>query len=82
MARCWSRHASPPLSGPSSWGFTPTTPIALAPGMGLNAYFAFTIVPELGGNWQLGLGCVFVSGVLFFALSLSPLRAWLLDAFP
>lgn len=42
-------------------------PIALAPGMGLNAYFAFTIVPELGGNWQLALGLVFVSGVLFFA---------------
>jgi Permease family len=82
MARCSSRHASPPLSGPSSWAFTPTTPIALAPGMGLNAYFAFTIVPELGGNWQLGLGCVFVSGLLFFALSLSPLRAWLIDAIP
>jgi len=57
-------------------------PIALAPGMGLNAYFAFTIVPELGGNWQLALGCVFLSGVLFFALSLSPLRAWLIDAIP
>ncbi len=50
--------------------------------MGLNAYFAFTIVPELGGNWQLALGCVFASGVLFFALSLSPLRAWLIDAIP
>jgi adenine/guanine/hypoxanthine permease len=57
-------------------------PIALAPGMGLNAYFAFTMVPELDGNWQLALGCVFVSGVLFFALSLSPLRAWLIDAIP
>jgi AGZA family xanthine/uracil permease-like MFS transporter len=57
-------------------------PIALAPGMGLNAYFAFTIVPELGDNWQLALGCVFVSGVLFFALSLSPIRAWLIDAIP
>jgi AGZA family xanthine/uracil permease-like MFS transporter len=57
-------------------------PIALAPGMGLNAYFAFTVVPELGGNWQLALGCVFVSGLLFFALSLSPLRAWLIDAIP
>ncbi|HET7446485.1 MAG TPA: solute carrier family 23 protein [Methyloceanibacter sp.] len=45
-------------------------PIALAPGMGLNAYFAFTFVPELGGDWQLALGCVFISGVLFFALSL------------
>jgi len=57
-------------------------PIALAPGMGLNAYFAFTVVPELGGNWQLALGCVFVSGVLFFLLLLSPLRAWLIDAIP
>jgi AGZA family xanthine/uracil permease-like MFS transporter len=57
-------------------------PIALAPGMGLNAYFAFTMVPELHGNWQLALGCVFVSGVLFFVLSLSPLRAWLIDAIP
>ncbi|MBM3545019.1 MAG: NCS2 family permease [Alphaproteobacteria bacterium] len=57
-------------------------PIALAPGMGLNAYFAFTVVPELGGNWQLALGAVFISGVLFFLLSLSPLRAWLIDAIP
>jgi len=57
-------------------------PIALAPGMGLNAYFAFTIVPELGGNWQLALALVFVCCVLFFALSLPPLRAWLIDAIP
>ena len=57
-------------------------PIALAPAMGLNAYFAFTMVPKLGGNWQLAIGCVFVSGLLFFALSLSPLRAWLIDAIP
>ena len=57
-------------------------PIALAPGMGLNAYFTFTLVPELGGNWRLALGIVFVSGALFFLLSLSPLRAWLVDAIP
>jgi adenine/guanine/hypoxanthine permease len=57
-------------------------PIALAPGMGLNAYFAFTMVPALGGNWQVALGCVFVSGLLFFVLSLSPFRAWLVDAIP
>ena len=56
--------------------------MALAPGMGLNAYFAFTVVPELGGNWQLALALVFLSGLLFFALSLSPLRAWLIDAIP
>jgi len=57
-------------------------PIAMAPGMGLNAYFAFTMVPELQGNWQLALGCVFASGVLFFLISLSPLRVWLIDAIP
>ena len=47
-------------------------PVALAPGMGLNAYFAYTVVPQFGGDWQLALGCVFASGILFFALSLSP----------
>jgi len=57
-------------------------PIALAPGMGLNAYFAFTMVPELGGNWQLALGVVFLSGLLFLAMSLTPIRAWLIDAIP
>ncbi len=57
-------------------------PIALAPGMGLNAYFAFTMVPELGGNWQLALGCVFLSGVLFLLISLTPLREWLINAIP
>lgn len=57
-------------------------PIALAPGMGLNAYFAFTMVPELDGNWQLALGVVFVSGLLFLAMSLTPIRAWLVDSIP
>jgi AGZA family xanthine/uracil permease-like MFS transporter len=57
-------------------------PIALAPGMGLNAYFAFTMVPELGGSWQLALGCVFLSGVLFMLISLTPLREWLINAIP
>lgn len=57
-------------------------PIALAPGMGLNAYFAFTMVPELGGNWQLALGVVFISGLLFLAMSLTPIRAWLVDSIP
>jgi AGZA family xanthine/uracil permease-like MFS transporter len=69
-------------AGSAIMGLYANYPIALAPGMGLNAYFAFTIVPELGGNWQLALALVFVSCVLFFALSLSPLRAWLIDAIP
>jgi hypothetical protein len=57
-------------------------PIALAPGMGLNAYFAFTMVPELGGNWQLALGVVFLSGALFLLISLTRLREWLINAIP
>jgi AGZA family xanthine/uracil permease-like MFS transporter len=57
-------------------------PIALAPGMGLNAYFAFTMVPALGGNWQLALGLVFLSGVIFFFLSITPAREWLVNAIP
>lgn len=40
-------------------------PVALAPGMGLNAYFAFVVVPQFGGDWRTALGCVFLSGVLF-----------------
>ena len=57
-------------------------PIALAPGMGLNAYFAFTMMPELGGNWQLALGVVFLSGALFLLISVTPIREWLINAIP
>ena len=70
------------VAGFAIMGLYANYPIALAPGMGLNAYFAFTVVPELGGNWQLALALVFISCVLFFALSLSPLRVWLIDAIP
>jgi AGZA family xanthine/uracil permease-like MFS transporter len=63
-------------------GICANYPIALAPGMGLNAYFAFTMVPELGGNWQLALGIVFLSGALFLLISLTPLREWLINAIP
>lgn len=57
-------------------------PVAVAPGMGLNAYFAFVAVPEFGGDWRTALGCVFLSGILFLALSLSPLREWLINSIP
>lgn len=57
-------------------------PVALAPGMGLNAYFAYTVVPQFGGDWRLALGCIFISGLLFLALSLSPLREKLVNAIP
>ena len=57
-------------------------PIALAPGMGLNAYFAFVVVPQFGGDWRTALGGVFFSGLLFLGLSLSPLREWLINSIP
>jgi AGZA family xanthine/uracil permease-like MFS transporter len=63
-------------------GLYANLPIALAPGMGQNAYFAFTVVPLLAGDWRLALGCVFLSGVLFVAISASPAREWLINAIP
>ena len=63
-------------------GLYANLPIALAPGMGQNAYFAFTVVPLLAGDWRLALGCVFVSGILFVVLSASPAREWIINAIP
>ena len=57
-------------------------PLALAPGMGMNAYFAFTVVQGLHYSWQVALGAVFISGCLFLAISLTPVRAWLMAAIP
>jgi len=63
-------------------GFWAKLPVALAPGMGLNAYFAFTVVPELNYDWKLALGCVFLSGILFVLISITPAREWLINAIP
>jgi AGZA family xanthine/uracil permease-like MFS transporter len=49
-------------------------PIALAPGMGLNAYFAYTLVKSMGISWQIALGAVFISGCLFLLITLFKLR--------
>jgi AGZA family xanthine/uracil permease-like MFS transporter len=57
-------------------------PIALAPGMGLNAFFAFTLVKGMGMSWQAALGAVFISAVISMALSLSPIREWIFNAIP
>lgn len=57
-------------------------PIALAPGMGLNAYFTYTVVAGMGVPWQTALGAVFVSGVAFFALTLLGVRQWIVAAIP
>ena len=57
-------------------------PIALAPGMGLNAYFAYSVVQGLGYTWQVALGAVFISGVLFLILSILPVREWIINSIP
>jgi adenine/guanine/hypoxanthine permease len=57
-------------------------PIGMAPGMGLNAFFAFTVVAALGFTWQQALGAVFISGVIFVFLSVTGLRRWVIDGIP
>ena len=57
-------------------------PLALAPGMGMNAYFAYTVVKGLHYSWQVALGAVFISGILFLILSLTRIRSWIVDAIP
>jgi AGZA family xanthine/uracil permease-like MFS transporter len=57
-------------------------PIALAPGMGLNAFFAFTLVIAYKYTWQQALGFVFISGVLALIISVTPLRAYVIDSIP
>jgi AGZA family xanthine/uracil permease-like MFS transporter len=57
-------------------------PIGMAPGMGLNAFFAFTVVQTMGYSWQQALGAVFISGVIFLLLTVLGIRAWLIKGIP
>ncbi len=57
-------------------------PIALAPGMGLNAYFTYTVVKGMGVPWQVALGAVFISGCVFLLLTLIGVRQMILAAIP
>ena len=57
-------------------------PIALAPGMGINAFFAFTVVLTYKYTWQQGLAAVFCSGVIFFFISVFPIRRYVIDSIP
>ena len=68
--------------GCSIMGWWAKWPVALAPGMGLNAFFAFGIVLGLKQPWEVALGAVFVSGVLFLILSLTGLREWVINSIP
>jgi AGZA family xanthine/uracil permease-like MFS transporter len=57
-------------------------PIALAPGMGLNAYFTYGVVAGLHYPWQAALGAVFLSGIVFLLVSLTSLREWIIGGIP
>ena len=57
-------------------------PIALAPGMGLNAYFTYSVVKGMGVPWQTALGAVFISGVVFVLLTVTGLRQKILKSIP
>lgn len=57
-------------------------PIALAPGMGLNAFFSFVVVKSMGVSWEIALAAVFFSGILFLILSALPVRAWIINSIP
>ena len=57
-------------------------PVGLAPGMGLNAFFTFSVVGGMGYSWEVALGAVFLSGVIFVLMSVTSLRKWMLDSIP
>ena len=57
-------------------------PFGLAPGMGLNAFFVFTVCLTMGYSWQFALTAVFIEGIIFIILTITKVRAWLLNAIP
>jgi AGZA family xanthine/uracil permease-like MFS transporter len=63
-------------------GLVANYPFALAPGMGLNAYFTYSVVKTMGYDWRVALGAVFLSGVVFLILTLARIRAMIVDAIP
>lgn len=63
-------------------GFYANYPVAQAPGMGLNAFFTYTVVLGMGHTWQVALAAVFLSGLCFIALSVMRVREWIINAIP
>lgn len=68
--------------GSTVMGLIANYPIALAPGMGLNAFFTYTVVLHMGHTWQVALGAVFISAVMFFLLSIFRIREWIINSIP
>ncbi|WP_409523564.1 NCS2 family permease [Nitrincola sp. MINF-07-Sa-05] len=57
-------------------------PIALAPGMGLNAFFTYGVVLGMGNTWEVALGAVFLSGIIFILISIFKIREWVINSIP
>ncbi len=57
-------------------------PFALAPGMGLNAFFVYTVCLTMGHSWQFALTAVFIEGIIFIILTLTKVRQWILNSIP
>lgn len=68
--------------GSLAMGLIANYPFALAPGMGLNAYFTYSVVKVMGYDWRVALGAVFISGVVFLILTMARIRAMIVDAIP
>ncbi|MCU1718225.1 NCS2 family permease [Pseudomonas sp. 5P_3.1_Bac2] len=68
--------------GSAVMGLIANYPIALAPGMGLNAFFTYTVVMGMGYTWQVALGAVFISACLFLLLSVFKIREWIINSIP
>jgi AGZA family xanthine/uracil permease-like MFS transporter len=68
--------------GSAFMGLYANYPVALAPGMGLNAYFTYGVVKGMGYTWETALGAVFLSGILFLIVSLTKIREWVINSIP
>ena len=68
--------------GTALTAFLGNVPFVQAPGMGLNAFFTYTICMQYGYTWQQALGIVFISGVLFLIVTISPLRSKIIESIP
>lgn len=63
-------------------GLRANMPLVIAPGMGMNAFFTYSVVKGMGVSWELALAAIFVSGLIFIAIALSGLRKMIIDAIP
>ena len=68
--------------GSAIMGLAANYPIAMAPGMGLNAYFTYVVVLQMHFSWQAALGAVFISGCCFLLITLLRIRSWIVDGIP